>query len=212
MAKPTPTFTSKAAQTEATTLKLVGIARAQFAARGYAQTGTEELVRAAGVTRGALYHHFHDKRDLFRAVLDAVQREVGEAVEKAAGKSCDPWLQLVAGCHAFLSASTDPDVQQIMLIDGPAVLGWDVWRELDSQYALRSLKSGLKELMDAGVIRPQPVDALAHLLSGAMNESAMWVARSPRPRQALAQALSALTALLGGLKCQTTSAVRTKQR
>ena len=199
-AKPALPATTKAGQTEATTLKLIDIARAQFASRGYARTGTEELVRAAGVTRGALYHHFKDKKDLFLAVLDAVQREVGDSVEVAASKADDPWLQLVAGCHAFLSASTQPGVQQIMLIDGPAVLGWDTWRELDSQYALRSLKTGLLELMDSGVIARQPVDALAHLLSGAMNESAMWVARSPRPRQALTQALSALTVLLGALK------------
>ncbi len=198
MAKRSPI--TKAAQTEATTHKLIGIAREQFAKRGYAHTGTEDLVQAAGVTRGALYHHFRDKQDLFRAVLDDVQRKVGERVEAAASKHGDPWDQFVAGCRAFLAASTDPDTQQIMLIDGPAVLGWDAWREMDSQYSLRSLKEVLHVLTENQVIAAQPVDALAHLLSGAMNEAALWVARSEHPRKALNEALTSLELLMSALR------------
>ncbi len=191
---------TKAAQTEATTQKLVSLARGQFAKHGYAHTGTEALVQAAGVTRGALYHHFKDKQALFRAVLDDVQRDVARRVDTAAGQHAGLWDQLVAGCRAFLSASTDPDTQQIMLIDGPAVLGWDVWREMDSKYSLNSLKEVLRALMDAGDIARQPIEALAHLLSGAMNEAALWVARSAHPRKSLNEAMAALELLMSSLK------------
>lgn len=197
---PKRTIVTKVAQREATTRKLIGIARRQFAKRGYARTGTEDLVHAAGVTRGALYHHFEDKKDLFRAVLNDVQREVGQRVEAAAAKHADPWDQFLAGCRAFLSASTDRDAQQIMLVDAPAVLGWDEWREMDSQYSLRSLKDILHVLAQRAVIARQPTDVLAHLLSGAMNEAALWIARSDHPRKALNEALASLELLVSALK------------
>jgi AcrR family transcriptional regulator len=171
-----------------------------FASRGFAATGTEDLVHAAGVTRGALYHHFADKRALFRAVVDAVQAEVGNEVEAAAAPFDDPWQQLDVGCSAFLRAATDPLRQRIMLVDGPAVLGWDAWRAMDSQYSLRSLKQVLSILVDEAVIADQPVDPLAHLLSGAMNEAALWVAQSSEPSRALREATSALGVLLSGLR------------
>ncbi len=133
-------------------------------------------------------------------MLDDVQRKVGERVEVAASKHADPWDQFVAGCRAFLTASTDPDTQQIMLIDGPAVLGWDVWRAMDSKYSLNSLKEVLHVLMENKVIAAQPVDALAHLLSGAMNEAALWVARSEHPHKALNEALTSLELLMSALR------------
>lgn len=191
---------SKAEQTEATTRRLVEVARELFAQRGFAHTGTEDLVRAAGVTRGALYHHFADKTALFHAVLDRVQQEVGAKVEDAAAERSDPWEQLIAGCRAFITASTHSGTQQIMLIDGPAVLGWQAWRAMDSQYSLRSLKDVLDDLMADGVIGDQPVDPLAHLLSGAMNEAALWVAQSETPDTALEQVLAALEQLMNVLK------------
>jgi AcrR family transcriptional regulator len=194
----------KAVQTDQTTRKLLAIARAQFAARGYASTGTEHLVQAAGLTRGALYHHFGSKEGLFRAVVDDVQREVGERVEQAAARVAEThagiWEQFVAGCRAFLAASTDPQVQRIMLVDAPAVLGWDVWRDMDSQYSLRSLKQVLAAMASEGLIVPEPIDALAHLLSGAMNEAALWIARAPDPEGALAEATASLETLLGALR------------
>lgn len=191
---------SKAEQTEVTTRRLVEVARDLFAQRGFAHTGTEDLVRAAGVTRGALYHHFADKTALFHAVLDRVQQEVGAQVDIAADQQGDPWDQLTAGCRAFITASTHPGTQQIMLIDGPAVLGWQVWRAMDSQYSLRSLKQALIGLMADGIVRDQPVDPLAHLLSGAMNEAALWVAQSQTPDLALEQVLGALEELMSVLK------------
>lgn len=191
---------SKAERTEATTRRLLDVGRELFAARGFARTGTEDLVRAAGVTRGALYHHFADKNALFHAVLDEVQQDVGRAVEAAADERDDPWDQLTTGCRAFLQACTQPDTQQIMLIDGPAVLGWTTWREMDSQYSYRSLRQGVQALVDDGVIADQSVDALAHLLSGAMNEAALWVVQSTTPTAALVEATDSLDRLLQALK------------
>jgi len=191
---------SKAQQTEATTRRLVGVARDLFARKGFTHTGTEDLVRAAGVTRGALYHHYADKAALFHAVLDQVQREVGARVEAAAAEESDPWDSLVAGCRAFLAASTQPGTQQIMLIDGPAVLGWQTWRAMDSQYSFRSLKEALAALVERGIIVAQPVEALAHLLSGAMNEAALWVAQAAAPGPALADAGGSLELLMGALR------------
>jgi AcrR family transcriptional regulator len=194
----------KAVQAEATTRKLVAIAREQFAARGYANTGTEHLVQAAGLTRGALYHHFGSKEGLFRAVVDDVQREVGERVEsaaaKAAGVRAGLWEQFVAGCRAFLAASLDPHVQRIMLVDAPAVLGWDAWREMDSQYSLRSLEDVLAAMAEEGTLALASTEAVAHLLSGAMNEAALWIARAPSPERALGEATEALELLLGALR------------
>ena len=193
---------SKAEQTAATTRKLVEVGRELFAARGFAHTGTEDLVRAAGVTRGALYHHFADKTALFHAVLDQVQREVGAAVEEVAARYDNPWDQLTSGCRAFLEACTRPDTQQIMLIDGPAVLGWSAWRQMDSQYSFQSLREGVSVLVRDGVIADQSVDALAHLLSGAMNEAALWVVQSATPAATLIEATESLGRLLAALRIQ----------
>ncbi|MBA2891367.1 AcrR family transcriptional regulator [Nonomuraea soli] len=150
---------------------------------------------AVGVTKGAFYHHFQSKEDLFRAVLTEIQQEVATRVAQVADAEPDPWDQLVAGCHAFLAASADPDVQQIMLIDAPAVLGWNEWRALDEAASARHLTEALTHLMKVGVIATQPVEPLARLLSGAMNEAALWLAATPDPT-ALATTKRALTTML----------------
>lgn len=191
---------TKVGQREATTAELVRVARRLFSDRGYSETSTEEIVERAGVTRGALYHHFANKEGLFRAVLEAVQRDVAGRVALATAGLLDPWEQLRAGCRAFLAASLEPDVQRIMLIDAPAVVGWEVWRAADARHSMRSLREGLAELVAQGLLTQQPVEPLAHLLSGAMNEAALWIARSPDPVQALAEASTALDRLLDGLR------------
>ena len=190
---------TKAAQREATIRRLLQVGREIFAAEGYAGAVTEEIARRAGVTRGALYHHFAGKEALFAAVLTAVQHDVAGRVAAAADDT-DPWAQLRAGCHAFLAASLDPTVQRIMLLDGPAVLGWENWRALDAEHSMRLLREGLEALIAQGLIAPQPVEALTHLLSGAMNEAALWIARSAQTEQALAEATAALDRLLDGLR------------
>lgn len=124
------------------------MARQEFSERGYAGASTEEIVRAAGVTRGALYHHFSGKPGLFLAVFEAAQQEINERIVRAAETTTDPWQNLVRGCRAFLEACIDPQLQQIVIIDAPAVLGWAVWRQVDAEYGLNSLRFSLTSLVE----------------------------------------------------------------
>lgn len=189
---------ARAEQREQTRRILVREGRRLFALRGYGAVGLSEIVRAAGVTKGALYHHFDSKAALFRAVLEQVQGEVAQQVATAAEQE-DPWTALVAGCRAFLTASTDPTVQRIMLVDGPAVLGWNEWRALDEAASARHLADALTALIGTGTIDPQPVAPLTHLLSGAMNEAALWLAGSANPGD-LADTWAALARVLEALR------------
>lgn len=168
---------TKQAQSAATTAKLLELAREILKAQGYAGLALEDLAARAGVTRGAIYHHFGSKQGLFEAVLAAAHAETAGAVETAAMAHADPWDQLVAGCHAFITVASAPDVRRILLIDGPAVLGWQRWRELDAESSGQLLDEVLAELADAGMIERAITGAAAALLSGAMNEAALWLAR-----------------------------------
>lgn len=190
---------SKAAQREATYGALVAEARRQFARDGYAAVGLAGIVDALGLTKGALYHHFTSKAALFRAVVEQVQAKVAERVVAAAEAESGSWRQLTAGCEAFLRAGADPEVQRILLIDGPAVLGWDDWLALDDASSGRHLREALEAVIADGVLATRPVEPLAHLLSGAMNEAALWLARSGDPH-ALDDTVTALLALLDGLR------------
>ncbi|GAD81555.1 TetR/AcrR family transcriptional regulator [Nocardia asteroides NBRC 15531] len=191
--------TARTQQREETRRLLLAQSRRLFAAKGYAAVGLSEIVAASGVTKGALYHHFDSKADMFREVLTQVQQEVGDQVAAAADAEPDPWTQLTAGCAAFLRASADPRVQRIMLIDGPAVLGWHEWRALDEANAARHLHEALDALVAAGILAPQPVAPLTQLLSGAMNEAALWLATTTDP-DALPATIAALDRLLAGLR------------
>ncbi|MDX6651039.1 MAG: hypothetical protein QOJ97_2990 [Solirubrobacteraceae bacterium] len=168
----------KAQQSEATRAALVAAARPLFAERGYAGVGTEEIVRAAGVTRGALYHHFADKKDLFRAVYEDVERELVEQIAAGALSAADPVEALRAGSQAWLDACEQPGIQQIALLDAPSVLGWEEWREIGMRYGFGLVQGTLQAAMDAGLLEPQPVRPLAHLVLGAIDEAAMLVARA----------------------------------
>jgi AcrR family transcriptional regulator len=190
---------TKAGQREATTRALMLEARRQFVSKGYANVSLAGIVEAAGVTKGALYHHFTGKEDLFRAVLREVQHEVAARIATASPGG-DSWSQLIAGCEMFLRASTEPEIQQIMLIDAPAVLGWGTWREIDASTSMRQLEHVLTELMKQRVIHRQPVAPLVHLLSGAMNEAALWLAHSDNREQDLAQTMTVLTGMLDALR------------
>lgn len=197
----------RAKQREETRNTLLRESRRLFAAKGYGAVGLSEIVAAAGVTKGALYHNFAGKAELFRAVLDQVQQEVGERVAAIADASGDAWDQLVSGCEAFLTVSADPEIQRIMLIDGPAVLGWHEWRAMDEANSGRHLGEALLAVMDDGLLARQPVEPLAHLLSGAMNEAALWLATAPEP-DALAQTTAALRRVLAGLRERADAPVR----
>jgi AcrR family transcriptional regulator len=200
-AEPSERPRTKAAQREATTSALIKVARELFAERGYANVGTEEIVQRAGVTRGALYHHFRGgKEELFRAIVVQISAETAHRVRTAAATGVDPWQALVAGIDAFLDACALPDVQRILLVDGPAVLGWEVWRAIDEQYALGLIEGALQAAIDGGEMPQQPARAAAHVLLGALDEAAMMVARADDPLTARAEMGQTVHRLLEGLR------------
>ena len=189
---------TQAERTDATRGKLLAVARKLFATKGYAATSLDTLVRRAGVTKGAFYHHFPDKQAIFRAVFEAVEDDL-VAAALAGSKGADALTRFRTGCHAFLAASVDPAVQRIVMMDGPAVLGWATWREIDWRHFLALVDEGLAQAMLEHGAKRRPTKALAHLVFGALCESAMVVARSPKPREALRQVQQELDVLLGGL-------------
>ncbi len=163
---------------ERTREHLVAVARRLFA-RGYDDVGTPEIVDEAGVTRGALYHHFRNKEALFRAVVEDVARDVEDRINQAADQADDLPGSIVAGSHAFLRVFQNAEVRQIFLVDALSVLGWPVWREIDAQFGLGSLKAGLRACADAGYLQREDLDATAHLISGALNEAVFLLCDRP---------------------------------
>jgi AcrR family transcriptional regulator len=183
----------------ATRRLLVTTARAMFGARGYASVGTEEIVRAAGVTRGALYHQFRHKNDLFAAVAEQVEAEILEKVTTGAAGATDPVDELRVGMRLFLDACADPEVERIILLDAPAVLGWEAWRDLSGRYAVGLVQGALQLAIEAGAIADQPVAPLAHVLIGALNECAFYVARAQDPATARHECTAILDRILTGI-------------
>ena len=138
---------TKTAQTAATKSKLEAIARALFSERGFEAVSAEELVAKAKVTRGALYHHYNGKEGLFAAVVETMMRELhAELLRETAGLA-DPLSALERGVAIFLKACSEPDVQRILLVDAPAVLGWQAWRKMDAKYGLGLVRSALSAAM-----------------------------------------------------------------
>jgi len=195
------TRSAKAEQSEATRSQLVAVARNLFAQRGYAAVGTEEIVRTAGVTRGALYHHFKDKKDLFAAVYEAVEAELVVQIAAAAVSESENSLQaLHAGAQAFLDAcQSNPAVQRIALLDAPSVLGWEQWRAVGMRYGFGLIQATVQEAMDAGLIDKQDVRSISHLLLGALDEGAMLVARAEDAGDTRRQVGQSMTRLLESL-------------
>jgi AcrR family transcriptional regulator len=139
------------------------------------------------VTRGALYHHFASKEALFAAVVEQLNEELYADVAAAAMKGDGPADELRLGCLAFLDACLDPSVQRIVLLDGPAILGWERWRQIEECHGLRLLTEGVRMVMDAGLVRKGPVAPLAHMLHGALHEAALMVATAKKPKTARAE-------------------------
>jgi AcrR family transcriptional regulator len=170
---------TQAERRAATRGALIAAGRELFAARGYAAVGTVEIVQHAGVTRGALYHHFPAKRDLFHAVYEQVERELTERiVTEVPLTGDDPVAVLHKGTATFLDACLEPEVQRIALLDAPAVLGYDAWREIGERYGLGLLHAALQGAVEVGALPPQPVRPLAHVLLGALDEAALLIARA----------------------------------
>ncbi len=187
-------------RSQATTAELVDVARRLFAADGYAATSLDDVVRGAGVTKGALYHHFGGKRDLFLAVYEREQQRLAQAQFDAFARSKGGWDGFLAGSRAFFEASLDPGVQRITLLDAPSVLGWETMREVEGRYSLVQLHQALEGLMHDGDLAPRPVAPLAHMLLGAMCEAAMMVARAPDQRRATREVLAELRRMLEALR------------
>jgi AcrR family transcriptional regulator len=187
-------------RSRATREGLLSAARGLFAERGYAAVGTEEIVRAAGVTRGALYHQFRDKEQLFEAVFEQVEAETTQRIaEGALAAATDPLAALRAGSVAFLAVCAEPEIERIILLDAPAVLGWERWREIGFRYGLGLIVGVLQAGMDAGTIAQQPITPLAHLLLGAMDEGALYIARSQDPETARTEVEQIIDRLIAGL-------------
>jgi AcrR family transcriptional regulator len=184
-------------RTEATRTALIAAGRRLFGERGFAATSIEELAAAAGVTRGALYHHFASKEDLFAAVFEEVERDLVMAAARAAEKAKDAWDRLRLGFRAFLEACADPAVQRIALVDAHSVLGPERRREITEHYALAAVRSSLEMAMRDGQLPQRPPDALAQLLLGSLNEAAMVIARGEVPAS---QVAFEVDAVLEGLR------------
>ncbi len=199
--EPEPARRTQAERSGATRDTLIEAARSLFAEHGYAGVGTEEIVRAAGVTRGALYHHFGGKRDLFEAVYERIEIELAQRIASGAleAGATEPLAAMRAGAEMFLHAATEPEAQRIVLLDGPAVLGWDRWREIATEHGLGLIEATLQAAIEAGAIPEQPVRPLAHVLMGALDEAAMLVARAEDPERMRAEVGRTLDALLAGL-------------
>lgn len=192
-------MSTRAEQREQTRRALLDEGRRRFAADGYHAVVFDDVARAVGVTKGAAYHHFGSKGGLFTAVVRQAQEELGARVAAAADAVADPWESFLAGCRAFLTAGADPEIRRIVLVDAPAALGWNEWRDMDDESSARHLREALCELMAAGVIASGPVTPLARLLSGAMNEAALWLAQEPADGD-LDATVAALEGLLTGLR------------
>jgi AcrR family transcriptional regulator len=175
---------TQAERTEATRGALIAAGRELFAVRGYDGVGAEEIVRAAGLTRGALYHHFPGgKAGLLEAIYERLEAESTERVAHVVldSKMDSPLAAMKAGVAAFLDDCAEPGFQQIVLHDAPAVLGWERWREIAAANGLGLIEASLIAAIEAGEIRPLPVKPTAHLLLGALDEAAMLLARSSDP-------------------------------
>lgn len=189
-------------ETKETIHKLIEVARRHFTEFGYGDTALEAVVAEAGLTRGAAYHHFKSKKELFRHVLEVVQQEVAEQVEQQASASEDVWLQLYYGCRAFVEAATEERNRRIMLIDGPAIMGWEVWRSMDERHSMRLLRGQLETMQAQGCLVPLSLDAVTHLISGALNEVSLWLALAHKPDDARErqETMDTIQSMLGGLR------------
>jgi|SRR5690348_8149896 len=181
---------------QVTTKALLAAGRRVFGRYGYAEASSASLAAAAGVTTGAMYHHFEGKASLFQAVFEAVEADLADTVRSAAAGAGDPLRKLELGALAFLNAARERPVRQIVLVDGPSVLGWDRWREIDARHHLRPLKGALIAAMRARLVERRDPESLARLLMGALTEAALdgsrdmadstvWLIRQLRSRRSL---------------------------
>jgi AcrR family transcriptional regulator len=189
---------TQADRTAATRAALIKAARALFADQGFSAVGTQAIAAEAGVTRGALYHQFADKAELFTAVFEEIEEEllgqIGAAMTDAA--ITDPIAALEVGAERWLELCADPQVHRIVLIEAPVVLGWDQWREIGQRYALGVVEALIAQAVATGAVPDQPVRPLAHVMIGAIDEAALYVSRSDEPEKARAEMLDVIRRLV----------------
>jgi AcrR family transcriptional regulator len=197
----TPTRRTQAERTAATRALLIGAGRKLFADKGFADVPTQAIVAAAGVTRGALYHQFADKAGLFAAVYEEVERDLVADIarEIMQAQPLDPLEAMRAGARLFLDRCAAPDVQRIVLIDAPAVLGWDQWRAVGVKYGLGVIEGMLAHAIAEGAIPEQPLRPTAHVLLGALDEAALYVSRAGDGDQARKDMDAVCDRLLSGI-------------
>ena len=189
----------RVAQGDATRAALVIAARQLFGEKGFADTSTDEIGTRAGVTKGALYHHFDGKEDLFKAVFEQVQREVSDkAVAEFLGP--DSWEALLKGCSLWVDAHLDPSVRRIVLQDARAVLAWDDVRAIENRFGAVALRGALRKAMHAGVLERQPLRPMALLLLGALSEGCLYIAEADDPRVARTEIGLLIAEILSGFR------------
>lgn len=181
-----------------TRASLIAAAREAFGTIGYAAASMDELTAAAGLTRGALYHHFGDKKGLFAAVLDQIDAEMTVRLRAVSARAEDRWAGFRDECAAYLAMALEPEIQRIMLRDGPAVLG-DPWSWPIQNDCIRMMARSLDALVAEGVLAPLDPEAVATLIFGATQHAAQWIAHAPEPEAALKGATDAFDAMLNGL-------------
>ncbi|KUL38935.1 transcriptional regulator [Streptomyces sp. NRRL F-4489] len=184
---------------ENTRRTLLETAMRLFSERGYADVPAEELVRTAGLTRGALYHHFDGKRGLFEAVFEDIERKAADRIRTAIGSAPDPFERVDRGVAEFLDVCADPVYRHIVLLQGPIALGWQRWRELDQHHLGGLVRDAVRALLDAALIKPHPAEMLTRAFYGALTELSLTITESPTPARARLQAAHLVQDLLGGL-------------
>ncbi|HEX2890734.1 TetR/AcrR family transcriptional regulator [Vineibacter terrae] len=189
----------KAAKGQATRAQIVQTATLLFSTAGYEATSIETVLARSGVSRGALYHHFASKEALFTAVLEAMEARIAQATIDASRGIADRVEAMRVGGEAFLELSRDPAIRQIVLIDAPAVLGWQKWRDIDARFGFGLLKGSLQAAADDGRLRPDLVDIYAHILLAALLETALVIARAEDPAAAARLGRTALQELIDKL-------------
>ncbi|WP_047288049.1 TetR/AcrR family transcriptional regulator [Pseudomonas protegens] len=187
----------RAAMIEQTRARLIASARQAFARLGYAKTSMDDLTAEAGLTRGALYHHFGDKQGLLAAVVEQIDSEMDERLDAISAAASDPWQGFAQRCRAYLEMAQEAEIRRIVLQDARAVLGQ---RQPAEEHCIDSLSRRLQALVETGLITPAPSQALARLINGSLVDAALWIAAAEQPGQRLQQALQALELLLRGLQ------------
>jgi AcrR family transcriptional regulator len=189
----------KVVQGEATREALLAAARNLFGTSGYSETSLEAIAATAGVTKGALYHHFSGKEELFQLVFEQVKRELSEQL-RIVLRDPDPWKRIVAACRAYIEIHTDPAVQRIVLLDARSVLSHEAWRRVDSQWGAVMFRGAFRQAMNSRIVVDLPLNTLAMIVTGALAEACLVVANSEDPASARAEALSVIEQFLQGLR------------